>query len=77
MDEPRMLTAAELAARLNISTDTVRRMCTAGKWPHTRIGRLYRFSEERYQAIIAVPDPPVPPPRTQRANIARLLSGAR
>ena len=69
----RVLTAVDLAARLNVSVETVYRMCRARKWPHSRIGRLYRFTEEHYQAIIAVPDPPLVPPRSQRENIARLL----
>jgi excisionase family DNA binding protein len=68
-----MLTAAELAARLNVSTDTVRRMCHAGKWPHSKIGRMFRFTEEHYQAIIATPETPEPPTRSQRDNIARML----
>lgn len=68
-----MMTTAEMAARLNVSTDTVRRMCTAGKWPHSRIGRLYRFSEEHYQAIIATPEPPKPWTRERRQIIARML----
>lgn len=68
-----MLTAAELAARLNVSTDTVRRMCHAGKWPHSKIGRLYRFTEEHYQAIIATPEPTEPWTKDRRDNIARML----
>lgn len=68
-----MLTVADPAARLNVSPDTIRRMCTSGKWPHSRIGWLYRFTEEHYQTIIATPDPPETNPRAQRENIARLL----
>jgi hypothetical protein len=49
-------------------------MCRAGKWPHSKIGRLYRFAEEHYQAIIATPDPAEVRPRSQRENIARLLA---
>ncbi|WP_371875934.1 helix-turn-helix domain-containing protein [Pseudarthrobacter sp. SSS035] len=73
MKVPPMLTVAELAARLNVSPDTVRRMCNSGQWPHSRIGRLYRFTEEHYQAIIATPESPEMMPRSQRDNIARLL----
>lgn len=74
MDHDRpLMTTAELAAKLNVSTDTVRRMCNAGKWPHARIGRLYRFTEEHYQAIIASPPAPEPFSKQQRQNIARLL----
>ncbi|MFS0717586.1 helix-turn-helix domain-containing protein [Arthrobacter sp. 1P04PC] len=73
MDGPRMLTAAELAARLNVSTDTVRRKCTAGQWPHTRIGRLYRFTEEHYQAIIATPEPQEPWTKERRDIVSKAL----
>lgn len=73
-DDDPLMTAAELAAKLNVSTDTVRRMCTAGKWPHARIGRLYRFTEEHYQTIIATPAAPEPWwSRARRENVARLL----
>jgi excisionase family DNA binding protein len=73
MDDNPLMTTAELAAKLNVSTDTVRRMCNAGKWPHTRIGRLYRFTEEHYQSIIEPPAPPEPRSKAQRENIARML----
>jgi excisionase family DNA binding protein len=68
-----LMTTAELAAKLSVSTHTVRRMCTEGKWPHTRIGRLYRFTEEHYQAIIATPQPPEPWTKERRDNITRML----
>lgn len=68
-----MLTTVELAARLSVSPDTVRRMCNSGKWPHSRIGRLYRFTEEHYQAIIATPEPPEPWTKERRDNISRML----
>jgi excisionase family DNA binding protein len=71
-DNP-LMTTAELAAKLSVSTDTVRRMCNAGRWPHTRIGRLYRFTEEHYQAIIEPPVAPEPWSKAQRDNVARLL----
>ncbi|MBE0009615.1 MULTISPECIES: helix-turn-helix domain-containing protein [unclassified Arthrobacter] len=71
------LTAADIAERLNVDVDTVRRMCRSGKWPSTRIGRLYRFTEDQYLSIIA--PPPVPEPASQRQrteqrkNIGRLF----
>ncbi len=68
-----MLTSADLAARLNVSTEMVYRMCRTHQWPHSKIGRLYRFTEGHYQAIIATPTLPQPKPRTQRENIASLL----
>jgi len=73
--EDKLFTAAELAEKLDVATETVRRMCKTGKWPHTKIGRLYRFTEDHYKAITA---PPVveQKPRTQRKNIAHLLRSA-
>ena len=70
-----LLTAKELAAKLRVEPETVYRMCKAGKWPHTKIGRLYRFTEDDYKAITA---PPAieQKPRTQRSNIAQLLRSA-
>ncbi|QCB97099.1 DNA-binding protein [Arthrobacter sp. PAMC25564] len=68
-----LMTAAEVAAKLKVNVETVYKMCKTGRWPHTKIGRLYRFTEEHYQAIIATPAMPEQRPRTQRENIARLL----
>jgi len=69
------LTAAEVADKLKVDVETVRRMCRSGKWQATKIGRLYRFTPEQYEAITT---PPVTPqkPRTQRKNIERLLRSA-
>lgn len=74
MDEPRLFTAAELAARLGVAVETVYRMCKTHEWPHSRIGRLYRFTEDHYQAIIATTVAEPRRPRTQRENITRLLA---
>jgi excisionase family DNA binding protein len=69
------LTAAQVADKLKVSVETVYRMCKSGKWPATRVGRLYRFTPEQYKAIT---EPPAAPqkPRTQRRNIERLLRSA-
>ena len=73
--ESETLTAVEVADKLKVSVETVYRMCKAGKWPATKVGRLYRFTPEQYQRII---EPPAAPqkPRTQRRNIERLLRSA-
>jgi excisionase family DNA binding protein len=70
-----LMSADNLAAKLDVSVETVYRMCRSGKWPAAKIGRLYRFTEEHYQQITT---PPVMPqkPRTQRKNIERLLRSA-
>lgn len=68
-------TAEDIAARFDIALETVYRKCKTGKWPHFKIGRLYRFTPEQYAAIT---EPPAAPqkPRTQRKNIERLLRSA-
>lgn len=70
-----LLSADELAAKLGVSVETVHRMCRARKWPYSKIGRLYRFTDEHYQIITATPVAPQKP-RTQRKNIERLLRSA-
>lgn len=74
MEDAPMLTAADLAAKLKVNVETVYKMCKTGKWPHSKIGRLYRFTEEHYQAIIATPEAPQTKPRNQREKIKRLLN---
>jgi excisionase family DNA binding protein len=37
------MTAREVAAYLNCSTDTVRRLAAGGQLPHYRLGRMVRF----------------------------------
>lgn len=70
-----LMSAADLAAKLGVTTETVHRMCRAHKWPHSKIGRLYRFTEDHYRTITATPAAPQKP-RTQRKNIERLLRTA-
>lgn len=68
-------TAEDLATKFDVGVETVYRKCRTGQWPHFKVGRLYRFTPEQYQAITA---PPVvaKKPRNQRANIAQLLRSA-
>jgi excisionase family DNA binding protein len=40
-----MLAPAEVAARLRVCIETVRRLTRAGVLPHVRIGRVIRYSE--------------------------------
>lgn len=75
MDGDSLLTASDLAAKLDISVETVHRKCRSYEWPHSRIGRLYRFTQEHYEAIIEPPKP-ASKPRTQRKNIDSLLRSA-
>lgn len=73
--EDTLLTAANLAGKLGVSVETVYRMCKSGKWQAVKIGRLYRFTPEQYEAITAPPAAPQKQ-RTQRKNIERLLRSA-
>lgn len=72
MDQDARLTTEDVASRLNVTPETVRRMCRTNKWQAVKVGRLYRFTEEQYQAIIS---PPIAPQetRSQRKNVSRLL----
>ena len=76
MADEKLMTSAELAAKLDVSTETVHRMCRTRKWPHVKVGRLYRFTEEQYETIIAPPVPPKQGSRTQRQRIDQLLRSA-
>lgn len=42
---------ADLARMLNVSEPTVRRRARSGRWPHQKIGRLYRFTNDDIQEI--------------------------
>jgi excisionase family DNA binding protein len=41
--ETRALTVADMARRLSVCPETIRRMCKRGELPHYRAGRLLRF----------------------------------
>lgn len=41
----RMLSAAEVAGRLGVSTRSVTRWTTAGRLPGVRLGNVYRYAE--------------------------------
>lgn len=38
-----MLKAAELAEKLNLNPETIRRLTRAGKIPHTQVGKSKRY----------------------------------
>ena len=69
-----LMTSAQVAASLKVSTETVHRMCRSRKWPHVKVGRLYRFTAANYEAIIAPVAPPVQNSRRQRQRVNRLLN---
>lgn len=48
-----LLTDADIAERIGCSVDAVRRRSRAGEFPHVRIGRLYRYTEADFEAIVS------------------------
>ena len=57
-----LLSVSQVARILNVSGETVRRMCRNGKLFNTRVGNLFRVSRVSVEAILAgcVPVPAVP-----------------
>jgi Helix-turn-helix domain len=49
----------QVAAELGASEEWVRRQCRAGRFPHHRIARRLRFTDEDLAAILAVMAVPV------------------
>ncbi|WP_138415619.1 helix-turn-helix domain-containing protein [Sinomonas gamaensis] len=74
-----MLTVAEVARRLAVGEETVRRLVRQGKLSPIRIGRTCRISEARYEEF-ATPPPPHPAVNrretAQRAEIREWLRKA-
>ena len=67
--DPDVLTTAELAAKLGLSAQTVRRMANAGQIPALKTGKDFRYSWEAVRQVLRQPhrepgvpadDPPVP-----------------
>lgn len=46
-----LYTVQEVADRFRFTTETVWRKCRTNEWPHERIGRNYRFSEQNVKDI--------------------------
>lgn len=46
------LTVPEVAARLRVSSNTVRRMIAAGELPAVRLGKQYRIEASQLQATV-------------------------
>ena len=73
-DEP-LLTVTDVSGRLNVSKETVRKLCRSNKLEAVKIGTDWRITEDAYKALIT-PAPAETKPRTQRKNIAQLLRSA-
>lgn len=46
-------TAAETADMLGIGYDFLIKQCRAGKFPHHKLGRLIKFTDDDHRAILA------------------------
>ncbi len=51
--EDDLLTIEEVAERLSISTQTLRRYCRDGKIGFVKFGKSYRFKPEHYESFIS------------------------
>ncbi|MEU5885178.1 helix-turn-helix domain-containing protein [Spirillospora sp. NPDC047279] len=60
--DPDVLTTAELAAKLGLSAQTVRRMANAGQIPALKTGKDFRYSWEAVRQVLRQPhrEPGVP-----------------
>ena len=52
MDDPKLMTVAEIAAMLRVSKMTVGRLIHSGELPAKRIGRVYRVAEDAVQTYL-------------------------
>ena len=53
--DPDVLTTAELAEKLGLSTQTIRRMANAGQIPALKTGKDFRYSWEAVKAVLRQP----------------------
>ncbi|MFD0690938.1 helix-turn-helix domain-containing protein [Actinomadura fibrosa] len=53
--DPDVLTTAELAAKLGLSAQTVRRMANAGQIPALKTGKDFRYSWQAVQQVLRQP----------------------
>ncbi|MDL4770741.1 helix-turn-helix domain-containing protein [Actinomadura xylanilytica] len=53
--DPDVLTTAELATRLGLSAQTVRRMANAGQLPALKTGKDFRYSWEAVRQVLRQP----------------------
>ena len=57
---PEILIAEEVAQILGVSEVQVRRWVAAGEIPATQVGRMWRFSKTRIEAMVTGEVPPAP-----------------
>ena len=55
--DPDVLTTQELAAKLGLSAQTVRRMAHAGQLPALKTGKDFRYSWETVRDVLRQPHP--------------------
>ena len=67
---PRLLTARDIAQRLNVSEYTVHRWCRMGKIPCMSISRIYRFDRDRIEEWLASRHRGPEPTRRTKGEVA-------
>ena len=61
MNDARLLTDEQLAERIGKSKWFVQDHCKAGRWPHQRVGKSYRFTTAQVDFIDALLEVKVKP----------------
>lgn len=64
-----LLNVVQAAAVLNIPEQTLRKLVTARKVPHTRIGKHVRFGAHHLAAIVAAGEQEVAAPQRRQAEM--------
>lgn len=67
-------TAEELAVLLKQHVKTVQRKAKEGVYPHTRLGKEYRFTQADYEAILEAGKPVVVDTRAARRAFRQRLN---
>lgn len=52
MTDQALLTPDDMATRLGVPKSTVMQWNREHSWPHVRLGRRYRWTEEQYDTIV-------------------------
>lgn len=70
MTSPTLLTEADLAGIFGVDVRTIADWRRKQDWPHVRVGRVVRFTEEQVESIIAAnTKAPAPAPRLRTVRV--------
>jgi excisionase family DNA binding protein len=64
--EPATYDSKEAAARLDVHIETLRAAVREGRWPHIRMNRHIKFTEDQIQQILKMYEVAPTPPKTPR-----------